>query len=128
MAEKSQIGTVEKPDIIDTVAHHNETVESDIHIKAGVSGRIQTACAKNIGMRCSSRHDLQPADVLADAASADAADLADACRECEAELYQNYSFLPVFYESCYYAEAKGVSGVQFHPGSGRVSFINATRT
>lgn len=67
-------------------------------------------------------------DVLADAASADAADLADACRECEAELYQNYSFLPVFYESCYYAEAKGVSGVQFHPGSGRVSFINATRT
>ena len=65
---------MEKPDIIDTVAHHNETVESDIHIKAGVSGRIQTACAKNIGMRCSSRHDLQPADVLADAASFAVAD------------------------------------------------------
>lgn len=66
-------------------------------------------------------------DALADAASADAADLAGACYECERELYQNYSFLPVFYESCYYAEANGVSGVQFHPGSGRVSFINATR-
>lgn len=66
-------------------------------------------------------------DALADASSADAAGLAEACRECEEELYQNYSFLPVFYESCYYAQAKGVSGVQFHPGSGRVSFINATR-
>lgn len=66
-------------------------------------------------------------DALSKASSSDAAGLADACYECEAELYQNYSFLPLFYESCYYAEAKGVSGVQFHPGSGRVSFINATR-
>lgn len=66
-------------------------------------------------------------DTLSEAVSADAADLAAACYQCEKELYQNYSFLPVFYESCYYAQAKGVSGVQFHPGSGRVSFINATR-
>lgn len=66
-------------------------------------------------------------EALGRAASADASELAEACRECEAELYQNYSFLPVFYESRYYAQAKGVSGVQFHPGSGRVSFVNATR-
>ena len=66
-------------------------------------------------------------EALADAASADASGLAQACYECEKELYKNYSFLPVFYESCYYAQAKGVSGVQFHPGSGRVSFIYATR-
>ncbi len=64
---------------------------------------------------------------LEQAASADAESLAQACLDCEKALYENYSFLPVFYESCYYAQAKGVSGVQFHPGSGRVSFINATR-
>lgn len=64
---------------------------------------------------------------LSKAGSADASELAQACFECEQELYENYCLLPVFYESCYYAQAKGVSGVQFHPGSGRVSFINATR-
>lgn len=64
---------------------------------------------------------------LEQASSADAANLAETCSECEQALYDSYHFLPVFYESCYYAEAKGVSGVQFHPGSGRVSFINATR-
>ena len=66
-------------------------------------------------------------EALEDASSADAADLAEACYECETALYETYSFLPLFYETCYYAQADGVSGVQFHPGSGRVSFVNATR-
>ena len=65
---------------------------------------------------------------LEEANAADSASLVSACEECEAALYDTYCFIPVFYESNYYAQAKGVSGVQFHPGSGRVSFINATRS
>ncbi len=64
---------------------------------------------------------------LEDAASASSQDLISACEKCEKELYETYSFFPLFYESNYYAQAKGVSGVQFHPGTGRVNFINATR-
>ena len=40
---------------------------------------------------------------------------------------KDYSIMPVMFESSYYAQAKGVSGVNFHAGSGRVSFVNATR-
>lgn len=65
---------------------------------------------------------------LEEANAADSASLVSACEECEAALYDTYCFIPVFYESNYYTQAKGVSGVQFHPGSGRVSFINATRS
>lgn len=64
---------------------------------------------------------------LNEANSADAADLVNACGECEAQLAESYCYSPLFYESNYYAQAKGVTGVQFHPGSGRVSFINADR-
>lgn len=42
-------------------------------------------------------------------------------------LIQTGAVLPVFYESAYYVMAGGVSGVQFHPGSGRVSFVEAVR-
>ena len=50
-----------------------------------------------------------------------------ACRACEQALIQTGAVLPVFYESAYYVMAGGVSGVQFHPGSGRVSFVEAVR-
>ena len=50
-----------------------------------------------------------------------------ACRACEQALIQTGAVLPVFYESAYYVMAGGVSGVQFHPGSGRVSFVEASR-
>lgn len=72
------------------------------------------------------RNDFEKA--LEEANAADSASLVSACEKCEAALYDTYCFIPVFYESNYYAQAKGVSGVQFHPGSGRVSFINATRS
>lgn len=64
---------------------------------------------------------------LETARSASENELASACSSCEKELLQTYCYTPVFYESNYYAQAKGVSGVQFHPGSGRVSFIYAER-
>lgn len=64
---------------------------------------------------------------LEKAANESGSNAAESYAECEKELYSNYIYLPVFYEDCYYAQASGVSGVQFHPGSGRVSFINATR-
>lgn len=53
--------------------------------------------------------------------------MAAACRKCEQEIMKDYSIMPVFYEASYYVQAKGVSGIQFHAGSGRVSFVNATR-
>lgn len=56
-----------------------------------------------------------------------AKELSAACKAVEEEIINDWSLLPVLYESSYYAQAKGVSGIEFHPGSGRVSFINATR-
>ncbi|MDE6123615.1 MAG: hypothetical protein K2G22_00085, partial [Eubacterium sp.] len=64
---------------------------------------------------------------LQNAQSADAANTAAACRICEEKLIATHCYVPLFYEASYYASAKGVSGVQFHPGSGRVSFVSAER-
>lgn len=52
---------------------------------------------------------------------------AAACLECEKTLMDTHCYIPLFYESRYYAAAKGVSGVNFHPGSGRVSFVTTSR-
>ena len=59
--------------------------------------------------------------------NAQSANTAAACLNCEKKLLDTHCYLPLFYESRYYATAKGVSGVQFHPGSGRVSFVNTDR-
>ncbi|MCH5320834.1 MAG: peptide ABC transporter substrate-binding protein [Eubacterium sp.] len=64
---------------------------------------------------------------LSAAKTANAGNMADACKKCEQALMNDYSIMPILFESSYYAQAKGVSGVQFHAGSGRVSFVNATR-
>lgn len=61
------------------------------------------------------------------AQASSAADLPSAAKKCEIALLGDYTIKPVLYESSYYAQAKGVSGVQFHPGSGRVSFVYADR-
>lgn len=61
------------------------------------------------------------------AQTSSADNLAAACKAAEEAILEDYSLLPVFFESSYYAMANGVSGVDFHPGSGRVSFINAQR-
>lgn len=65
--------------------------------------------------------------LITSAGSAAPNELAAACADCESAILDNYLLAPLVYESNYYAEAKGVSGVQFHPGSGRVSFIYADR-
>ncbi len=64
---------------------------------------------------------------LEQAKISNAADMASACKKCEKAIMDDYSIMPLFYESSYYAQAEGVSGVQFHAGSGRVCFVNATR-
>lgn len=51
----------------------------------------------------------------------------DSITKCEKEIYDSYSVYPILFESSYYACAKGVKNIQFHPGTGRVSFVNATR-
>ncbi len=48
-------------------------------------------------------------------------------RKAESEIIDSYSLYPMIYETGYYTEAKSVSGVEFHMGSGRISFVNATR-
>lgn len=66
-------------------------------------------------------------EALTKAENAPASSAAGACLDCEKALMNTYTVMPVLYESGYYAMAKGVSGVQFHPGSGRVSFVETTR-
>ena len=65
--------------------------------------------------------------MLKKAQSTSADKLAVSTKKCEQAILSDYSIKPVLYESSYYAEAQGVKNVQFHPGSGRVSFVNATR-
>ena len=64
---------------------------------------------------------------LAKASAADASNLAVECFNCEKELMKTHCFIPLLYEESYYAQAKGISGVRFHPGTGRVCFVFANR-
>lgn len=48
-------------------------------------------------------------------------------KSAEKNLLDSYSIIPMLYETSYYVAAEGVSAVQFHPGTGRVSFVNADR-
>lgn len=48
-------------------------------------------------------------------------------KAAEKEIIDSYSICPMVFETSYYASAQGVKNVQFHIGSGRVSFVNATR-
>lgn len=64
---------------------------------------------------------------LRKAGTAKASDLAKECYNCEKKLLSAYCYVPLFFESSYYAAAKGVSGVQFHPGTGRVCFVYTDR-
>lgn len=64
---------------------------------------------------------------LENAKNADTNRLIESCADCEKALMDTYCYTPLFYEANFYAAAKGVSGVQFHPGSGRVSFVYADR-
>ena len=52
---------------------------------------------------------------------------AEYVRKAEKTVIESYSICPVLWETSYFALAKGVGGVDFHSGTGRVSFINATR-
>lgn len=55
---------------------------------------------------------------LSRAESESADNLVSACKNCEIELINSFCYVPLFYESNYYATAKGVSNIVFHPGSG----------
>lgn len=48
-------------------------------------------------------------------------------KQAEQTIVNTYTVCPMIYESSYYAAANGVKNIQFHPGTGRVSFVNATR-
>ncbi|MBR0413057.1 MAG: peptide ABC transporter substrate-binding protein [Eubacterium sp.] len=48
-------------------------------------------------------------------------------RNAEKEIIESYALYPTVYETGYYTEAKSVSGVEFHMGTGRISFVKATR-
>jgi ABC-type oligopeptide transport system substrate-binding subunit len=48
-------------------------------------------------------------------------------RSAERAILLTYSICPMLYETSYYACAKGITGIQFHAGTGRVNFVNATK-
>jgi oligopeptide transport system substrate-binding protein len=48
-------------------------------------------------------------------------------KQAEKVVIESYSICPMLWETSCFAQAKGVSGVQFHAGTGRVSFVNAAR-
>ncbi|MBE6719459.1 MAG: peptide ABC transporter substrate-binding protein [Ruminococcaceae bacterium] len=48
-------------------------------------------------------------------------------KAAEKQIINSYALYPMIYETGYYVQATGVSGVQFHSGTGRISFVNATR-
>ena len=48
-------------------------------------------------------------------------------KEAEKIIIESYSICPVLWETSYFAQATGVSNVQFHSGTGRVSFVYANR-
>lgn len=48
-------------------------------------------------------------------------------KKAEKEMIESYSICPMIFETSYYAAAQGVKDIQFHIGSGRVSFVYATR-
>lgn len=52
---------------------------------------------------------------------------AKALRKAEKAAINTYCICPMLYETSYYVAANGVKNIQFHPGTGRVSFANATR-
>lgn len=59
--------------------------------------------------------------------SANEAEALKHIKAAEAQLIDSYSIYPLLKETSYYASAKGVRDIQFHAGSGRVSFVNARR-
>ncbi|MBQ7204057.1 MAG: peptide ABC transporter substrate-binding protein [Eubacterium sp.] len=52
---------------------------------------------------------------------------AEYIKKAEKAVIKTNLLCPLVYETGYYAEAKGVKGVNFHEGTGRISFIYATR-
>ena len=52
---------------------------------------------------------------------------AEYVRQAEQAIVDSFSIYPVLSQKSYYACAKNVCGINFHAGSGRVSFVNATR-
>lgn len=48
-------------------------------------------------------------------------------KQAEDAILDSASIIPMLYETSYYASANGVSKIQFHAGTGRVSFVGAIR-
>ena len=59
--------------------------------------------------------------------SGELGEIAKNLKNAENEILTSCTVCPVIYESSYYASAKGVTNIQFHAGTGRVSFVNAER-
>ena len=65
---------MEETDIIHAVAHHDQSVQTDVDVEAGVLVRVKSCGTEYVGMRGTAGHDLDPADVLTNAAALTAAD------------------------------------------------------
>ena len=65
---------MEQADVVDAVAHHNQPVQPDVHVKPGELRRVEARRAQDVRVRRAARHYLDPADVLAHAATLASAD------------------------------------------------------
>ncbi len=73
---------------------------------------------------------LQDADydaLLEIPAGSSAATVLERCQQAERYLSDNAIFYPIYFENRYYAAAKGVSGIVFHPYELGVDFIHAKK-
>ena len=64
---------MEQTNVVNAVAHHNESVKTDVYVEARVFIGVKTCRAKNVRVRRTAGHDLYPTNVLTNAASLTAA-------------------------------------------------------
>ena len=55
---------MEQTNVVNAVTHHYKSVKSDVYVESGVLVGINACCAKYVGMRCTTGHDLNPTYVL----------------------------------------------------------------
>ena len=60
---------MKQTNVINAVAHHNESVKTDVHVKARIFIGVKSCRTQNVRVRSAARHYLDPADVLTYAAA-----------------------------------------------------------
>ena len=73
LLQEAEIGAVEQTNVVNAVAHHNESVKTDVNVEAGVLVGVEACRTEYVGMRSTAGHYLYPTNVLTYAAALAAA-------------------------------------------------------